>query len=35
VTVNGRQDNKWSYDEASSTVTVQSTGTAAIEVLSM
>jgi uncharacterized protein YabE (DUF348 family) len=35
VTVNGRQDNTWSYDEANRTVTVQSAGTAAIEVLSM
>jgi len=35
VTVNGRQDDNWDYDETNRTVTVQSTGTAAIEVLSM
>jgi len=35
VIVNGREDNKWGYDEEMKTLTIQSTGTAEIEVLSM
>ena len=35
VIMNGREDNKWGYDEATNTLTIQSTGTAEIEVLSM
>jgi len=35
VIVNGREYNKWGYDEATNTLTIKSTGTAAIEVLSM
>jgi len=35
VIVNGQEDNKWGYDEAKKTLTIQSMGTAEIEVLSM
>jgi hypothetical protein len=35
VLVNGRQDGTWSYDEAKKTVSIQSAGTAAMEVFSM